>query len=187
MSTDEEIMLTVAGGDTDAFEEIVLRHQKSAWSVAYRFLGEVTEAEDVVQDAFLKIFVAAPRYRPTAKFSTFLYRVVSRLCMDRARKMHPIYTDAPPDITDPTPSAASFAVARDRVAEVQHVLARLPEKQRIAVILRHYEGLDYRSIAASLEITEKAVERLLARGREQMRKELASLRDDVRPEGDLAG
>jgi len=96
MPTDEELMQAAAKGDLNAFEQIVLRHQQTVWAVAHRFLGDSSEAEDVAQDAFLKILKAAPRYRPSAAFRTFLIRVVSRLCMDRARKMRPVYTDAPP-------------------------------------------------------------------------------------------
>ena len=97
-------MLAVAEGDLGAFEQIVLRYQESAWSAAYRFLGDHAEAEDIAQEAFLKILGAAPRYRPTASFRTYLYRVVTRLCFDRARKTRPVVandlagtaTDGPP-------------------------------------------------------------------------------------------
>ena len=91
--SDEELMLAVGKGDFSAFEQIVLRHQKSAWYAAYRFLGDRTIAEDVAQEALLKILDAAERYRPTAKFRTYLYGVVTRLCLDHARKKQPAYVD----------------------------------------------------------------------------------------------
>lgn len=173
MRNDEEIMLAVGKGDIDAFEEIVLRHQKTAWQVAYRFLGDAAEAEDAAQDAFMKILAAAPRYRPSATFRTFLYRVVSRLCIDRARKMHPIFTDEPPDAPDPRPSVSENLLTSERGREVRRALNTLPANQRIAIVLRYYEGLDYRSIADAMETTEKAIERLLARGRARLQQELA--------------
>ena len=84
--TDEELMLAVRAGDLAAFEHLVVRHQSSAWNAAYRFLGDAAEAEDLAQEAFLKILDAAPRYQPTAKFRTYLYRVVTRLCLDRLQR-----------------------------------------------------------------------------------------------------
>jgi len=169
MRSDEEIMFAVANGDINAFEEIVLRHQKAAWSVAYRFLGDSAEAEDVAQDAFLKILAAAPRYRPSAAFHTFLVRVVSRLCMDRARKMHPVYTDAPPELPTPEPSASQAALRAERDMAIRRALDALPPAQRMAVVLRYYEDLEYRAIADAMDTTEKAVERLLARARVALR------------------
>ena len=83
MTSDEDLMLQVAGGDMDAFEVLVRRHQQSSLNVAYRFLTNRTHAEDVVQDAFLKVLAAAPRYRPTAKFRTYLFSVIWHLCVDR--------------------------------------------------------------------------------------------------------
>jgi len=168
-------MLAVGKGDIDAFEEIVLRHQKTAWQVAYRFLGDAAEAEDAAQDAFMRILAAAPRYQPSATFRTFLYRVVSRLCIDRKRKMHPVFTDAPPDAPDHRPSASKNLLTSERANDVRRALDTLPANQRMAVVLRYYEGLDYRNIAAAMEITEKAVERLLARGRARLKQELAGL------------
>lgn len=165
MQNDQELMLKVAKGDLDAFREIVLLHQQSAWRVAYHFLGDASEAEDVAQEAFLKILAAAPRYRPSAAFRTYLYRVVSRLCFDRARKMKPVYTDAPPDVPDGAPSPGAGALADERGDIVRRAVDALPPAQRMAVVLRYYEELDYRDVASALGITEKAVERLLARGR----------------------
>jgi RNA polymerase sigma-70 factor (ECF subfamily) len=75
-------MQAVAGGDLDSFEEIVLRYRQYAWRIAYRFLGDAMESEDVAQESFLKILEAAPRYRPTATFRTYFYRTLTRLCID---------------------------------------------------------------------------------------------------------
>jgi RNA polymerase sigma-70 factor (ECF subfamily) len=166
-------MQAVGRGDPHAFEEIVRRHQHTAWKTAYRFLGEHHEAEDVVQEAFLKILDAAPRYRPTASFRTYLYYVVSRLCFDRSKKRRPHYTDEPPDVADPGPNFAELALGRERHLAVRGALDALPPNQRMAMVLRYYEELGYAEIAQALATTEKAVERLLARGREGLRGLLA--------------
>ena len=90
MQSDEELMVAAARGDLGAFEQLVVRYQQTAWTIACRYLGDRSEAEDVAQEAFLKILKAAPRYRPSAAFRTHLIRVTSRLCIDRGRKMHPV-------------------------------------------------------------------------------------------------
>jgi RNA polymerase sigma-70 factor (ECF subfamily) len=178
MQSDEELMVAAAQGDLGAFEQLVIRHQQTAWTIACRYLGDRAEAEDVAQDAFLKILAAAPRYRPSAAFRTFLIRVVSRLCMDRARKMHPVYTDAPPELPAPDPSAAQAAIRTERDIAIRRNLDALPPAQRMAVVLRYYEDLDYRAIADAMDTTEKAVERLLARARVALRVPLSQFSAD---------
>jgi RNA polymerase sigma-70 factor (ECF subfamily) len=137
--------------------------------VAYRFLGDADEAEDVAQDAFLRILAAAPRYRPSGAFRTYLIRVVSRLCMDRARKMHPLYTDALPELAASAPSAPEAISRVERDIAIRRALDALPAAQRMAVVLRYYEDLDYRAIADAMDTSQKAVERLLARARTALR------------------
>jgi len=175
--TDEERMLAVAGGDHEAFRELVLAHEHAAWSVAYRFLRDAAEAEDAAQEAFLRIFQAASRYRPTASFRTYLYRVVARICIDRAEKKHPVYTDTVPDVADPSPTPAEDLAAGERTDLVRRALDALPPKQRMAVILRYYEDLDYSGISRVLEVTVKAVEGLLGRARAALQVSLAPMRD----------
>lgn len=163
--SDEELMLAVGRGDLNAFEQIVLRHQKSAWNTAYRFLGDRVTAEDVAQEAFLKILQSAERYRPTAKFRTYLYAVVTRLCLDHTRKRRPAYVDDPLAVSGPSPSPPDDVASRERDEAVRRALSTLPPSQRMAVVLRYYDGLSGREIAAAMETSPKAVERLLARAR----------------------
>ena len=165
MTSDEELMLAVAKGDLNAFGEIVFRHQHSVWNIAYRSLGNKTDAEDVAQGAFLKLLDAARRYRPTASFRTYLYRIVTRLCLDRVAKKQPLYTSELPETFDPGCTASENLISGERSRMVRKALDKLPPNQRIAVVLKYYEDLGYREIAATMEVTEKAVERLLARGR----------------------
>ena len=165
MASDEELMLAVGNGDLQAFEQIVLRHQRSAWNAAYRFLGDRVAAEDIAQEALLRILDAAARYRPTAKFSTYLHRVVTRLCLDYARKKQPAYVDDLSTATASSPSPQDETASRERSQAVWKALDTLPPRQRMAVVLRYYEGLSGREIAAAMDVSVKGVERLLARAR----------------------
>ncbi len=168
-------MLQVADGDLAAFDSLVRRHQKTAWRVAYRMLGDPAEAEDAAQQAFLKIFEAAPRYEPTAAFTTYLYRVLTRHCLDRIEKKKPVYVDKLPPCRDRQKGPQAHLEARQRGHQIRRALEQLPGRQRTAVILFHFEGLSYVEIADSLQCSKKAVERLLARGRSALAEELESL------------
>ena len=165
MSNDEELMRAVAGGDLSAFGEIVSRHQTSAWNAAYRFLGNTTDAEDVAQEAFFRILDSADRYQPTATFRTYLYRIITRLCFDLTRRTRLRRHQQLPEVSASTPSAEAVCILDERAAAVRRALDGLPKAQRMAVVLRYYEGLGYRDIAAVLSTTDKGVERLLARAR----------------------
>ncbi|MFW6163904.1 MAG: RNA polymerase sigma factor, partial [Planctomycetota bacterium] len=171
-ASDEELMLAVRQGDLDAFEQLVERHQGAAWNAAWRFLGDAAEAEDVAQQAFLNILEAAGRYEPSAKFTTYLYRIVTRLCIDHSRKKQPTYTDDLPARAAPASSPAEAAEQRERDEAVRAAIATLPDRQRMAVVLRYYEGLSGAEIAAAMATSAKAVERLLARGRACLEDEL---------------
>jgi RNA polymerase sigma-70 factor (ECF subfamily) len=170
METDDQLMERVAGGDLRAFDEIVRRHEKTAWDTARRFTGDSAEAEDLAQEAFLRVLTAAPRYRGTGRFRAYLLRVLGRLCLDWAEKKRPQYPGTLPETADRSPSPAERVEASGEARRVQEALARLPENQRMAIILKYYEDMSYADIAQSLDATEKAVERLLERGRGGLRK-----------------
>jgi RNA polymerase sigma-70 factor, ECF subfamily len=166
---DEHLVQAAGKGDFKAFEKIVARHQAWAWQVAWRFTGDRDQAADIVQDAFLRLLNAAGRYRPTAQFTTYFYKILSRLCLDRARKKQPLFMDTLPDRPDPLPGAADKVMAKETAAMVRSALDALAPNQRMAIVLKYYENLNYREIAAILNISPKAVERLLARARERLR------------------
>jgi RNA polymerase sigma-70 factor (ECF subfamily) len=162
--SDEALMQAVALGDLAAFEQLVLRHQETAWRTAYRMLGCHQTAEDVAQEAFLRVFKAADRYRPKAAFRTYLYRIVVRLCLDHLQKGRPVPADDLVPIDD-WPSPEQRATDAEQAQAVQEAIGCLPPKQRSAIVLRYYEGLSGREIAAAAETSVKTVERLLARAR----------------------
>jgi RNA polymerase sigma-70 factor, ECF subfamily len=163
--SDEELMLAVAGGDLSAFGQLVSRHQTLAWNAAYRFLGNATDAEDIAQEAFLRILDSADRYQPTATFRTYLYRIVTHLCFDLARRKRLRRHQQLPDVSTDRPSPEGASILDERADAVRKAIDSLPAAQKMAVVLRYYEDLGYREIAAVLGTTDKGVERLLARAR----------------------
>jgi RNA polymerase sigma-70 factor, ECF subfamily len=174
-ATDEQLMQAVAGGDFDAFNELVLRYQGLAWKTAYRFVGDSMEAEDIAQEAFLKILGAAPRYRATATFRTYFYGVLTRLCIDRIRRRLLTSMDDFPDIPDPSLGPMDSLIGKEWRAQVCEALDALPPNQKAAMILRHYEGLSYAEIAEILRVTPKAVEGLISRARVSLQARLSHL------------
>jgi RNA polymerase sigma-70 factor (ECF subfamily) len=174
-SHDEDLMLSVAQGDLNAFNEIILRHQRTAWGIAYRFLGDAAEAEDIAQQAFLKILEAASGYRPTAAFRTYLHQIVTRLCIDHTKKKRPTYTDTLPETQDHSTDPTHPLAMKERTAAISKALDILPSNQRLALILRHYEEMSYVDIAQSLKISVKAVEGLIRRARATLKTRLFSL------------
>jgi RNA polymerase sigma-70 factor (ECF subfamily) len=168
-------MRAVASGDLGAFNEIVRRHQEVAWRIAWRFLGDRHAAEDAVQEAFLRILDRAASYKPSASFKTYLFRVVTRLCLDHARKHRPVPTDRLPQVADSEPDAASRMADVEREQSVRAALDSLPPNQRMAVVLRYLAGLSVAEVAVPLGVSAKAAERLLARAREALQPKLARL------------
>jgi RNA polymerase sigma-70 factor, ECF subfamily len=174
--SDEQLMQAVARGDVAAFGQIVQRHQHAAWKTACHLLSDAMEAEDVAQEAFLRLLDAAPRYRPTASFRTYFYRILTHLCIDRIRKKRPVITEHAPDSADPSPSPQEILIAREREAQVRMALDDLPTSQKTAIILRHYQGLSYSEIARIMETTVKAVEGLISRARSSLQARLTLLK-----------
>jgi RNA polymerase sigma-70 factor (ECF subfamily) len=175
---DESLMLAVAEGDLTAFEQLVLRHQEVVWRTAYRMVGDRQAAEDLAQEAFLRVFQAAGRYRPTAAFRTYLYRVVIRVCLDYLRKKRPQLGADLAAVSAAALSVDEQAELGERADLVQQAITGLPSKQRSAVVLRYYEGLSGAEIADVMKTTTKAVERLLARGRAALGERLGPLLED---------
>lgn len=173
MQSDERLMEAVARRDLDAFDELVRRHQDSAWRIAYHYLKDPSEAEDVVQEVFLKILAAAPRYRPRSKFSTYLYRIIANLCLDVRRKNRPQYTEDVPRLENGYAGPDEALRRRERQRIVRRTVDKLPERQRLAVVLRYFEELSLTEIAAAMDTGYKSVERLLARARKSLAGHLA--------------
>ena len=175
MTSDEQLMAQVAAGDTDAFEEIVRRHQNHALNVAYHFLGNRDQAADVAQEAFLRVLAAAARYRPLATFRTYLHRIVWHLCVDVQRKKRPRTLESLPPAEDPTGGPEQAAIARERSALVRRAVRQLPARQRMALVLKHYENLSYQEIGRTLGCSSRAVDALLIRAKRKLKELLEGL------------
>jgi len=161
-------MAAVAAGDRSAFQCLVERHHRACWAVALRYTGNNADAGDLVQDTFLALFQKAARYKPRGRFRSYLLCALVNRAISYQRKRQPIAVES---LETPAPGPdgeASLARAQTR-ARVAALLARLPERQRMAIILRFYQELSYAEIAQALSVSPKAVERLLHRARASLR------------------
>lgn len=174
---DHELMAAVAVRDAQAFARLVERHLGWALGFAERMLGERHEAEDVVQAAFLRVWQGADHWQPRARFSTWLYRVVHNLCVDRFRARGALRGPVDERLPDAAPGGDALAARRERAARVRRALDALPERQRAALVLCYYEELSQAEAAALLGVSEGALESLLSRGRAALK---AWLGDDLR-------
>jgi RNA polymerase sigma factor (sigma-70 family) len=171
-SVDEDALLLskFALGDQGAARELTGRLMPGVLRQAWRILGDEAEAEDVAQDAMLKLWRQAGEWRAgEARISTWLYRVTHNLCIDRIRKRRPtaaIENVAEP--IDPTPSALERLANSEESRALACAILALPERQSQAVVLRHFEGLSNPEIGERLDCTVEAVESLLARARRQL-------------------
>ncbi|MFP4327473.1 MAG: RNA polymerase sigma factor [Paracoccaceae bacterium] len=180
---DEALLALYARGDRAAARLLTVRLLPRAYSHALRVLGDGAEAEDVAQEAMLRLWRIAAEWRAgEAKVTTWLYRVVANLCIDRLRarrRRGAVALDAVPEPEDAAAGAVQRLEAQDREAALQAALDALPERQRQAVVLRHIEGLGNAEIAGIMDISAEAVESLTARGRRALAARLAGRRAEL--------
>lgn len=175
---DAELVARAGGGDRAAAQALMARHLPKMSSLARRMLGDANEAEDAVQDAFMRLWTHAARWQPgQAKFETWLYRVTLNQCYDRLRARKTVDLDAALHVVDPQPSPES----RLSDATVAHAIAsavdELPERQRAAIVLCHYQECGNIEAAEILGVSVEALESLLARGRRSLRIRLSHLKE----------
>ena len=173
-------MLAYQQGSEAAFDQLVEAYSGQVWSLLTRFLGAVPEREDLLQDVFLRVVRARERYRPEARFTTFLYRIAFNLALNAGERERTANTDReadtdrPHEASDPHGEEPSSSLEREDVVNaVRDAIADLPETQRMALILARYEELPYCEIALVLHSSEKAVKSLVHRARENLRARLA--------------
>ncbi len=183
---DEALLAAYAAGDPEAARALTGRLLPRVFTHAVRMLGDRAEAEDVAQEALLKLWRVAPDWRQgDAKVTTWLYRVTANLCIDRMRRRRTgPALDAIPEPVDPAPSAAQTLQTRARADALQDALLQLPDRQRQAVILRHIDGLTNPQIAQIMDIGPRAVESLTARGKRALEAALIGRRAELGYEGD---
>jgi len=179
--TDEELVARSVAGDTDSFNQLILRWERPIYALAYRQLGREDDARDVVQDAFLRAFRALPGFKGEAKFSSWLYRITLNLCRDvmrRAKRAPFVATPEGVDVADlaPADSAAESiedaVTRRDLGRHVARAMSRLPEEQRSAIILKEYHGLTFQEIAELQGCPLSTVKTRLYQGLIVLRREL---------------
>jgi RNA polymerase sigma-70 factor (ECF subfamily) len=179
---DDAILARFATGDAMAARALTLRLTPRVMAHAFRLLGNRAEAEDVAQEAMLRLWRQAPDWRSgEAKVSTWLYRVVANLCIDRRRRARggAVPLDAIPEPEDGQASAAERIQDRARADALQAALDLLPDRQRQAVVLRHIEGLPNPEIAEIMDVTVEAVESLTSRGKRALAAQLAGRQEEL--------
>ncbi len=179
---DETLLMQFASGDRRAARALADRMLPRTLAVATRVLGDRAEAEDVAQEAMLRLWRVAPDWRTgQAQVTTWLYRVTMNLCIDRTRRRSrgSVALDDAPEPADAAPGAVEQMQATARHDALQAALLVLPERQRQAVVLRHLEELGNPEIAEILGVSVEAVESLLARGKRGLTAALAKRRDDL--------
>ncbi len=185
--SDVALMVRVREGDTDAFRELVERHQRAVINTIHRAIGDAWEAEDLAQRVFLQVYRSAKRYQPTAKFTTWLFTITRNTILNehRRRSRHAAESlEALQDPADPenagwqapdktAPDPAQEVIERELKQKIMEAVRELPEAQRTAVILCRYEGLSYEEIAQVLGCSVSATKSLLHRARLTLKEKLA--------------
>jgi RNA polymerase sigma-70 factor (ECF subfamily) len=184
VDADAELMLRFQGGDEAAFAELVRSFQGRVVSLAYRYLGSAADAEDLAQEVFLRVYRAKGGYEPSAKFSTWIYRITANASLNhlRAKKARSKVSREMPDgdddgaseVADEDAEAPGERMEKDELARVlRQIVDELPDRQRIAILLNKYEGLSYEDVAAAMDMSVMAVKSLLTRARVNIKEKLS--------------
>jgi RNA polymerase sigma-70 factor (ECF subfamily) len=176
--SDENLMARLAAQDEEAFATLLSRHLENVRGLAWRILASHEDVDDIAQDVFLKLWRNPTGFTPgKAKFSTWLYRVTLNACIDRQRKTKTIPLEIiEPFQADKAPNPEANAISSTRATRVNSAIAQLPERQRQAISLSHFQGLGNIETADVLDTTVEAVESLLGRARRSLK---ASLKNDI--------
>lgn len=165
---DTELAGLVAKGNERAFAEVVTRHQDSVYGFALRMLNHPQDAEDAAQEAFLRFFKTAERFRQQSSLRTYLLRITRNICIDTFRKKRPELLDEIPETPDlDTPLTLLEGALTQK--SIEDAVEKLPVNQRMAILLRHVEQMSYHQIATAMEISLGAVESLLFRARRDLK------------------
>jgi RNA polymerase sigma-70 factor, ECF subfamily len=189
--SDVQLMLDVKAGDEQSFALLLQRYRSPLINFLYRMVRNREQAEDLAQEVFLRVYRARADYVPSAKFTTWMFRIATNLALNSVRDTKyqrmeisidaPVNADSeegderPLDVADKRPDVEQSLVADVRSKMIRHAIDKLPEKQRAAVLLHKYQELDYAEIAKILECSESALKSLLFRAYEALRVELAPL------------
>ena len=161
---DSILVRAAQNGDVDAFEELVRRYQTSIYRVALRMLGSRADAQDAVQETFVRAWRALPRFRHDSAISTWLYRIVTRRALDRIASRRSTGTLNEVEV-EAGPDPAQAAEHQERLRAIRRAMARLPPDQRAALVLREFEGLSYQEVAQVLGASVPAIKTRIHRAR----------------------
>jgi RNA polymerase sigma-70 factor, ECF subfamily len=175
--SDEALMARVAGGDERAFQLLSRRHLPAMLGLARRILGNAAEAEDVAQEAFMRVWTHAPRWQPLAQLRTWLTRVVINLCLDRKRRAPWVELETAGEIVDPAHGAGEKAEDDERERMLAAAIETLPTRQRSAIVLTYGDGMSNAQVAEILDTSVSAVETLLVRAKQNLRRALENVID----------
>ena len=179
--TDEELVARSIGGDSESFNELVLRWERPIYALAYRTIGREEDARDVCQETFLRAFRALPGFRGQAKFSSWLYRIALNLCRDWIRRERRAPIVQPPEDVDvmelaaasePSESIEDLVARKELSRAVERAMALLPDEQRTAIVLKEYHGLTFQEIADTLQCPLSTVKTRLYQGLSVLRRRL---------------
>lgn len=174
---DTALMSRIAAGDSKAFQQFTRRHDAKCLAVARRVLGNTSDAEEIVQEALLRVWENAAEWRgSTSQATTWLYRIVLNLAIDRTRRRSPIFVPVEdgPVMVDPTPSAHLVLEGRELETYIAQEIPELPVRQRDALSLCYFEGLSCAEAAAVMKVSVSAMEALLVRARRTLRDRLTA-------------
>ncbi len=183
--SDVDAMLRVKTGDESAFAYLVQKYRRPMIGFMYRLCHNPSTAEELAQEVFLRVYRSRTSYEPSAKFTTWLYRIATNLAVNHARDTrheraeNTVRLDEPdqetgttPDLADESLTAEEQILRRERLAAIRSKVNALPERQRVAVIMHKYQQMDYREIANVLKLSESATKSLLFRAYETLREQL---------------
>jgi RNA polymerase sigma-70 factor (ECF subfamily) len=184
-ASDAAVMLRVAAGDESAFNFLAQKYHRAMIHFLFRMVHNQAVAEELAQEVFLRVYRSRESYRAEAKFTTWLYRIATNLAVNHARdtrherSAQTIYLDAPdaetgttPDVADDEPTVEQRLMRDERMAAIRSHVMALPERQRMAVLMHKYQGMDYRQIGEVLKLSESATKSLLFRAYQTLRDKL---------------
>jgi RNA polymerase sigma-70 factor, ECF subfamily len=190
LEPDTQLMLRLKAGDTSSFTALLERHRTPVVRFLFRMVQNQAVAEELAQEVFLRVYRSRASYEPTAKFTTWLFRIATNLALNQLRNgsgerstesLDETYEGSEGDpvrqAEDRTPNIEQHLMREARLQQVREAIAALPEKQRAAVLMHKYEGMDYAQIGKILNASESAVKSLLFRAYEKLRERLAHLNE----------
>jgi RNA polymerase sigma-70 factor (ECF subfamily) len=182
---DSAIMLELSAGNVSGFDFLIQKYRRPIVNFMYRMVHNQAVAEELAQEVFLRVYRSRETYRAEARFSTWLYRIATNLGVNHARDTRheraasTVYLDeadpetgTTPDVADTTPGAEDSLIRRERMYSIRQHVMELPERQRMAVLMHKYEGMDYKQIGDVLKLSESATKSLLFRAYQTLREKL---------------